>query len=1215
MNSLFRFAYNCCCARLDVKLQINQTMRSIKQLMLLLILLSSVLVSTATELNIDSLKQALNNATNGEKLIIYNQLFKAYESISYEKAFYYATEAYQLAKLKNDHSEIGTALKNIGKIFYYQQNSDSANFYFNESLDHFILANDSSGMAKIYNNLGLVFSNSGRYNDAIPFYQKSLELKTKLYDSLGIANSFINIGSIYYKVGSYKMANDYFLDGLSIAKKIGSLKASQSAYGNLGLIYTEKGDFEQALEYHNQALEINNQINNIAGISASFANIGQVYLVSKELDKALDYFLRAQNLNDSYGIVEPGTLNSIGQVYAEMDNPDQALFYFHRAWDQANEIKTNRVLQIASQNLYITYGAMGDYEMAFEYALRSISLSDSLRKQMLGDEVLNFESKAKIDKKNQEISQLNKNKHLSEAENEAKQLQSKIQQFAILALALLVFILLVLLIRNKRRKSPVESAVPVQEKEDPQLRVLLDASDDMMWMVGAEGNILLTNKAFQQYLGADQQQLLNTDLRTLQSSLPEHAVFINENINLDEKVIISKTTGVFETQLELGSEEQVIFEITKIPVADAKDNASRIITIVKSKSVHPVPLMEQRAVVIKETFEFISLYQQSAIAINKVGICVQANVQLALSIDENIIDRHYKDWGLNEACLADIEAGYVAALNNHESSFIYHEVKNSEVFNYTFSFKSYAEHALLFISPKGQVEELVAPEMPNLYKNLYKQLNTPLLVCAANGLVKDVNVAAAQLLGLNKELDAEDFFSLLPDNVKDRFDTNSSKAVSVTNQLITTFSGKPIQVAIESFHVVDDKESVWVVQLQDLSAKIETEKSMNAIRQRVAENEKSNTFFLANMSHEIRTPLNAIIGFSNLVSEAGLPEDQRKLYIDNISKSGNALLHLIEDLIDYSKIDAGQITLNEEICKLSEFFTDSYSFFTDTYASEISNGIEFRVKIAANEQGIAFFTDVLRLKQVMSSMITNAFKFTNEGSIDIGYNLLESDEVEFFVEDTGKGIATERLEYIFDRFSKTDFSPVRDGGGSGLGLTISKRLIALMGGNVQVESTVGKGTRFSFRLPYKAVVASNSSNESGIEDPKKPVNWKGKQILIAEDVEPNYQLLKSFLRKTHATLHWAKDGREAVEMCQQIDVDIIIMDIQMPVMNGIDAMQAIKAKQPDIPVIAQTAYALADDRPKILDYGFDEYISKPIKISLLMKMMTEQLGKKNKAVK
>ncbi|MCK9617049.1 MAG: response regulator [Lentimicrobiaceae bacterium] len=365
-------------------------------------------------------------------------------------------------------------------------------------------------------------------------------------------------------------------------------------------------------------------------------------------------------------------------------------------------------------------------------------------------------------------------------------------------------------------------------------------------------------------------------------------------------------------------------------------------------------------------------------------------------------------------------------------------------------------------------------------------------------------------------------------------------------------------------------------------------------KMRSEESDKLKTAFLSNMSHEIRTPMNAIIGFSSLLSEANLQQDEKEEYIRLISENGNVLLNLINDIIDIAKIEAGEIQISKSPCQLNLMLNQLFEYFKN---KNQNSKVEIILSKANDISGFTIHTDALRLRQVYTNLIGNAMKFTDSGKIEFGYTL-QNNIIQFFVKDTGIGIAKESREVIFDRFRQADDSFTRKFGGTGLGLTISKNLLKLMGGDIWVQSEVGKGSDFYFTLPYdKSHDTSVTEKERNEKTDKASIyNWKGKTILIAEDVPSNYQFAEAVLRKTEANLIWAKDGQEAVDIClNNSDIDLVLMDIQMPVMNGYEATRKIKVMKPNLPIISQTAYAMLGERELSLEAGCDNYLSKPIR--------------------
>ncbi|UCH14633.1 MAG: response regulator, partial [Bacteroidales bacterium] len=353
------------------------------------------------------------------------------------------------------------------------------------------------------------------------------------------------------------------------------------------------------------------------------------------------------------------------------------------------------------------------------------------------------------------------------------------------------------------------------------------------------------------------------------------------------------------------------------------------------------------------------------------------------------------------------------------------------------------------------------------------------------------------------------------------------------------------------------------------------------------------------------------LGFSNLLLKDNIPEENRREFIRLIIENGNDLLNLINDIIDISKIEAEQLKVNLTKCNLDELFRNIYLYYNDLIIrnKKLQPKVELKFTPGQRTGNTYILSDPHRIRQVLSNLINNAIKFTSKGKIEFGYNVKNRNIIEFFVKDTGIGIDRDKLKFIFKRFEQVEDSYTRRYNGSGLGLTIAKQLVELLGGDIWVESTRGVGSSFYFTLPsgYNNI---NELTDDEISDKSSDIyNWRDKVILIAEDEKANFIYLKTILSKTDARIYWAENGHEAVELCKRKNIDLVLMDIKMKGMSGYEATQNIKSMYPEMPVIAQTAYAMSEDIEKLMKAGCNDYIVKPIKSSELLPMVNSVFQK------
>ncbi len=374
-----------------------------------------------------------------------------------------------------------------------------------------------------------------------------------------------------------------------------------------------------------------------------------------------------------------------------------------------------------------------------------------------------------------------------------------------------------------------------------------------------------------------------------------------------------------------------------------------------------------------------------------------------------------------------------------------------------------------------------------------------------------------------------------------------------------------------------------------------TNNALNLAIQKSQESDRLKSAFLANMSHEIRTPLNAIVGFSNLINELELSPDDKKNYCKIINSNSNQLLSIIEDILDISKIEAGQLKIYFEIFPINDLLKELMESFTQNLSDK---PVTLKLNLPENTGKLLLRTDRVRFKQILTNLLSNALKFTNEGVVTMGYTLDSEKEITFFVKDTGIGIDEKNLKFVFDRFWKQDEDIELLHAGTGLGLSICKSLCDALNATIRVESVKGTGSAFYVTMGDYFYGKSENPGDSISTVNYTPYDWQNVHIAIVEDEISNQFLLSSILKNLHSNVHSFRNGKEIVDFITGNDnpgIDVILMDIKMPVMDGYEATRIIKEFKPDIPIIAQTAYALVEDIEKIKMASFDDYLIKPIK--------------------
>lgn len=504
-----------------------------------------------------------------------------------------------------------------------------------------------------------------------------------------------------------------------------------------------------------------------------------------------------------------------------------------------------------------------------------------------------------------------------------------------------------------------------------------------------------------------------------------------------------------------------------------------------------------------------------------------------------------------------------------------------KVGGYTMSAARYSE---LFVHPEDadvvavETQKAMETDDPNYYRHLEHRMvyaNGEVGHIAVQfGIVKDENGRTVITRGANQDI------------------TKLKKAEEELKKQNEVF-----QALNEEYLTQNEELALHVNRIQKIN------EELNKAKLKAEESDKLKSAFLANMSHEIRTPMNGILGFADLLNDPDLSVEEQEKYIGVIKECGDRMVKIIDNIIDISKIDAGQIDLNIEPTNVNELINSLFDFFLP----EVENkGLKLKCSKDLSNSDSVLRTDKIKLAQILTNLIKNAIKFTDKGQIKFGYKYT-SEVLEFFIKDTGRGIRAENLEVIFERFRKEETSELNTIEGSGLGLSISKAYVEALDGKIWLNSTEGKGSEFFFTIPFKPLKRKKLEHEAARQVlDNKP---KGSKILIVEDDDSSSIYLKEIMKKNGIEYIHAKDGKTALELAiSKSGIDLILMDIKIPKMDGYAATKQIKKLHPEIPVIAQTAYSSPLDRKKAIEAGCDDIITKPIDSRLLIELISKHLN-------
>jgi PAS domain S-box-containing protein len=527
------------------------------------------------------------------------------------------------------------------------------------------------------------------------------------------------------------------------------------------------------------------------------------------------------------------------------------------------------------------------------------------------------------------------------------------------------------------------------------------------------------------------------------------------------------------------------------------------------------------------------------------------------------------------------------------------------------------EHGNLILDAGGQ-EQVNRFQMINeeIYRSLYLSSGIAILIVAQDGSITSANRAACNSFDMTEQEIQRIGSSGLVDRADPRLGTllqQAKRTGQAAGELtLIRKNGLKFQAELSlalfpnsqgeemTTMIIRDLTSQKLAEEKDLTESKRDEREDLAERKKLYEDlvvakEKAEesgrlkSAFLANISHEIRTPMNGIMGFARILKDSGLVRPEQRKFVDIILSSGKRMLDTMNDLIDISRIEAGQLNVTSfnpslQLNNLIEFFTPQ----------AVEKGMELILRDPVPPKAGNIRADYVKLDSVLTNLIKNAIKFTHRGKIEVGCRL-KGHFLEYYVRDTGIGVSPGKQKTLFKRFEQADTQDSKSFQGSGLGLAIAKAYVELMGGEIRVESREGHGSTFSFTIPFqKAEAPMGIRGGNEIAEVKEFPRLAGKKILVAEDDPFSLEMITYLLSKTGATLITARDGRETVDVFDHDSFDLVLLDIRLPGMNGYEILHEIRLRNQKVPVVAQSAYALSADIKRFKDEGFNDYVTKPV---------------------
>lgn len=755
-----------------------------------------------------------------------------------------------------------------------------------------------------------------------------------------------------------------------------------------------------------------------------------------------------------------------------------------------------------------------------------------------------------------------------------------------------------------------EAALRLSEER---FKVLFDASPLSIILEDLNGTILEVNRAFCEEFKWERHDLIGRSILTIVPKDFHHQVPRNIAMIIENKVLESRVESL------TANNELRIAELIETLV-DLPDGRQGILSI--SKNITEQVLAEKT---LRESEArnraMLTAIPDMFFRINREG----RFLDVLAKNDQDLMLPADKATGKNVSEIMPPELSRLTMLHIDDA------IQTGRIIEYEYSLmvhqkllwfdarmvKSAEEEVLVIVrNITDRKEAEISIKQQNLFiETLLESIPNPLFYIDRSGKYIGVNQAFTQFFNISRdEIIGKSYFEIdeyevaLRNRFSDQLIFEGKESIQNIERLIQLSDGstKAVILTKSPYHDKNGNIGGLIGLIVDITSRKQMEQELTEAKEKAEESNKLKTSFLNNLNHEIRTPLNAIVGFSDLLFEE-YDEAQRRSFVETINNNAEQLLRMIDDVLAVSRLDAEKLELNLEQFSLHALLEDLQNTFLPACTHK---GLALKLSLYREDVQPVLVTDKAKVRQVLSGLLLNAVKYTDKGEITLGYEL--SDEgILLFVADTGMGIPENEQPYVFDRFFRGDQAQHRAIRGNGLGLSIAKGLVELMQGSISLQSAVDVGTLFRFNLPAECLISLTFQNERVNDDYPNDLLRRLK-LLIAEDEDDNYDYLEMLLRNRVHSIQRASNGVQTVEMALGADFDLVLMDLKMPQLNGIEACRQIKKAKPELPVVVQSAYSQQEEIKSALEAGCDDFLIKPIVKTTLINTLIKFAEQHNK---